>query len=73
MRREFTVVIEQDDEGLYVSKVTELRNCFAYAKSIDELIKRTREMILVSLEEQKDYRAKSFVGVQRVTVTEDRL
>lgn len=72
MEREFTVIIERDDEGFYLSRVPELKDCAANARTLDELIARTREMILLSLVERKGYRQRArFIGIQRVAVKED--
>jgi len=67
-KREFSVVIEKDEDGYYVGSVPELKGCHTQAKSLDELMERTKEAILLCLEvEGKDIRVE-FVGVQRVVV-----
>ena len=48
MGREYTVIIERDDEGFYIADVPELRGCHTQAKSLDELMERTREAILLT-------------------------
>ena len=50
MAREFTVIIEQDEDGYYVASVPELHGCHTQARSLDELLKRVREAILLCLE-----------------------
>ncbi len=50
MEREFSVVIERDAEGWYVASVPALRGCHTQAKSLDKLMDRTREAILLCLE-----------------------
>ena len=45
MKREYTVVIEQDEAGYYVAEVPELEGCYTQAKSLDELMERVREAI----------------------------
>lgn len=44
-KREFNIIIEQDREGYYIASVAELYGCHTQAKSLDVLIKRTREAI----------------------------
>lgn len=51
MKQEFTVIIEQDEEGYYVANVPELKGCHTQAKSLDELMDRVKEAILLCLEE----------------------
>jgi len=69
MKREFTVIIEKDEEGYFVAEVPELPGCHTQAKSMDELLERTREAIALCLEVYKGRRAKTnLVGVQRIAV-----
>ncbi len=69
MSREFSVVIERDEEGYYVGSVPALPGCHTQARSLDELIDRIREAIALSLEVEEDADAGlEFVGVQRVSV-----
>ena len=53
MRREFSVVIERDEDGYYVGSVPELKGCHTQAKSLDELMERVKEAILLCLEVEK--------------------
>ena len=47
MAREFTVVIEQDEDGYLVGSVPGLRGCHTQARSLDELMERMKEAILL--------------------------
>lgn len=70
MKREFTVVIERDEEGYFVAEVPALKGCHTQAKSLDILMERTKEAIALCLEVQKKERTKThLVGVQTVEVT----
>jgi predicted RNase H-like HicB family nuclease len=70
MRRDFTVVVERDEDGNYVASVPALAGCHTQARSLDELVKRTQEAIALCLEDGADTALPvlEFVGVQRVTV-----
>ena len=69
MRREFSVVIEKDEDGYYVGSVPELKGCHTQAQSLDELMERVREAILLCLEaEGVEEEGLEFIGVQRVMV-----
>jgi predicted RNase H-like HicB family nuclease len=50
MSHEFSVVIERDEEGYYVASVPALPGCHTQARSLDELMDRTREAIALCLE-----------------------
>lgn len=67
MMREFSVVIEKDEDGYFVASVPALRGCHTQAKSLDTLMKRIREAIELCLEVQEPV-ANEFIGVQRVAV-----
>ncbi len=67
MTREFSVVIERDEDGYFVASVPALRGCHSQAKSLDVLMKRIKEAIELCLEVEKPV-SNQFVGVQRVAV-----
>ncbi|MFH1587587.1 MAG: type II toxin-antitoxin system HicB family antitoxin [Candidatus Diapherotrites archaeon] len=68
-KKNFTVIIERDKDGFLVADIPELQGCHTQAKTMDELIKRTKEVIALCLEEQKDeVSTNEFVGIQVVEV-----
>lgn len=68
-KREFTVVIERDEDGYFVAHVPELRGCYTQAKNLDTLMKRVREVIELCLEDDgKAAEPMELVGVQRIAV-----
>ncbi len=71
MGRDFTVIVERDEDGYYVASVPALAGCHTQARSLDELIARVREAIAVCLEDADAAALPTleFVGVQRVTVS----
>jgi predicted RNase H-like HicB family nuclease len=69
MSREFSVVIERDEDGYYVASVPALPGCHTQARSLDELMDRVREAIALCLEvKAEETGGLEFVGVQRVRV-----
>ena len=69
MKREFTMIVERDEEGYYVGSVPELRGCHTQARSLDRLVTRVREAISLCLEVKDESRqCNEFVGVQRIAV-----
>ena len=68
MEREFTIIIEKDEDGYYVASVVELPGCHTQGKTLDELVKRVREVIELYLEVEKDFLKLNFVGIQRISV-----
>lgn len=68
MVREFSVVIEKDQDGYFVASVPALKGCHTQAKSLDMLMKRVKEAIELCLEVE-DPVLTEFIGVQRVAVS----
>lgn len=69
MKKEFNIIIEQDEEGFLIASVPELHGCHTQAKSFDELMTRIREAIELCLEvEEMPVSNSHFVGIQRMTV-----
>ncbi|MGA2515624.1 MAG: type II toxin-antitoxin system HicB family antitoxin [Thermodesulfobacteriota bacterium] len=69
MAKEFTVIIEQDEEGYYIAEVPELKGCHTQAKSLDTLMERIKEAIQLCLEVYgKKYPITHLVGVQKIAL-----
>ena len=51
----FTVVIEEGEDGYYIADVPELSGCHTQAKSMDELLKRVKEAIEANLEANRSF------------------
>jgi len=69
MKKEFSVIIERDSDGYLVASVPALRGCHTQAKSLDELMQRIEEAILLCLEvAAEEIESNQFIGVQRVSV-----
>ena len=67
----FDVIIEKDEDGLYVADVPAIRGCHTQAKTKKELLKNVREVIELCLEVQNERKAKSktgFVGIEKVSI-----
>jgi predicted RNase H-like HicB family nuclease len=69
VKREFSILIEEDEDGVLVASVPELRGCHTQASSLDELMVRIREAIELCLEvENITSPPPRFVGFQRISV-----
>ncbi len=69
MKRKFTVLIEKDEDGWFVSEVVELPGCHTQAKTIDKLLERTKEAVQAYLENDKKIDiSEEFVGFQQIEV-----
>ena len=68
--QEFNVIIEEGEDGYFISEVIELPGCHTQAKSMDELIERTKEAIILYLKCQKKpvEVTERFIGLQKIAV-----
>jgi len=66
--REFYVMIERDEDGIYVGEVPQLPACYSQGATLDELMTNMREVIELCLEEAAAEGLPEFVGVQKVFV-----
>lgn len=69
-KRRFTVIIEQDEDGMYVASVPALPGCHTQANNLNDLDSRIKEAIKLCLEMQDidDDKNVSFVGIHEVEV-----
>ncbi len=71
---DFTVLIEQDEDGIYVARVPELEGCYTQGKTLEILLERIKEAIEVCIEGDKDeINPMKFIGIQRVQVKKPQL
>ncbi len=68
MKRKFNLIIEKDQDGWYISEVIELPGCHTQAKSMDELMERTKEAVRAYLEDDEEHEFSTFIGVQQIEV-----
>ena len=69
MKSIYNVLIEQDEDGWFVSDVVGLPGCHTQAKSLDDLMERTKELIVEYLEAKKGKTVQEkFIGLQQIEV-----
>jgi predicted RNase H-like HicB family nuclease len=66
----YTVLIEQDEDGIYIAKVPDISGCYTQGKTVEQAMERIREAIQVCLEaeELEDIMPLKFIGIQQVEV-----
>ncbi|MBI4142046.1 type II toxin-antitoxin system HicB family antitoxin [Candidatus Woesearchaeota archaeon] len=65
----FTVLIEQDEDGWYVAKVPDLRGCATQGKTVEQALERVKEAIKVCVEAEKEVPQQlKFVKVENIAV-----
>ncbi len=67
MKKEYPLIIEQDEMGYYVGTVPGIKNCYTQAKSLDELLVRIKEVLTLCLEvESEENTGLNFIGMQKL-------
>jgi predicted RNase H-like HicB family nuclease len=65
----FNVIVEQDEDGMFVSEVYGLSGCHTQGKTLDELMERTKEAISLYLKCKKvDLSDNKFFAFQQIEV-----
>lgn len=66
----YTVLIEQDEDGVFIAKVPDIPGCYTQGKNVEHAMERVKEAIQVCLEaeELEDILPLKFVGIQQVEV-----
>ena len=66
---DFTVLIEQDEDGWYVATVPDIEGCYTQGKTIPEVLERIKEAIEVCLEgDKEEIKPMKFIGLQQVQI-----
>lgn len=69
MAKDFNIIIEEGEDGYLISEVIGLPGCHSQAKTLDELVRRTKEAISLYLKCEKGIKVRDkFIGVQRVSL-----
>ena len=65
----FTVLIEQDEDGVYIAKVPDIAGCYTQGKTIEQAMERIKEAIQVCLESEKEeVLPLKFIGIQQLEI-----
>lgn len=65
----FNVIVEKDEDGMFVSEVIGLPGCHTQGKNLDELMERTKEAINLYLKCKKvDIGDNKFFALQRIEI-----
>lgn len=65
----FTILIEKDEDGIYIASVPALKGCHTQANTVEELIPRVKEAISLYLDDEDgELLQNEFVGIQQIEV-----
>lgn len=66
--KHFPIIIEQDEDGVYITECPSFQGCRSYGMTIDEAMENIREAILVCLEDLQHDNISTFIGVRDIEV-----
>ncbi len=66
------ILIETDEDGMFIVSCPQFKGCHTYGKTIDEALTRIKEAIEVCMEESQPSEPRNtFVGFREVEITQD--
>lgn len=74
---QFKVLLEQDEDGVYVASVPELPGCYTQGKTLEEVRRRIKDVIALVLKTDKEiteeklsshYSVPRFFGIEEVSI-----
>lgn len=70
MKREYTVIVEQGEDGYLIGRVPAVRGCFTQGKDLDDLMENIKEVLALCLEELGEDAddPPKFLGVHQIAV-----
>jgi predicted RNase H-like HicB family nuclease len=64
----FPVVVEIDEDGVYIVSCPTFKGCHSYGQTIDEALSNLREVIEMCIEEQSSENINQFIGVREMEI-----
>jgi predicted RNase H-like HicB family nuclease len=70
MSRHLPVVIEQDEDGVFIVSVPTLRGCHSYGQTIEEAMANLKEAVELCLEDEQPGESSRFIGVRDLEIVQ---
>jgi len=71
-KQRFVVLIEKDEDGVFIGTIPLLKGCYSYGKTLDKLMANLKEAIEAHLEafgtEEKKLSVTLFASIQKIEV-----
>jgi len=69
MEKKFTILLEQDEDGIFLARVPDIEGCYTQGKTVQEAVDRIKEAIEVCLEgDEQDFNPVKFIGIQQIQI-----
>jgi len=66
--KHFPILVEQDEDRVYIVSCPSFQGCHSYGKTIDEAMANIREVIEICLEEKPMEELNRFIGFRELEV-----
>jgi len=68
---QFTVYIEQDEDGMFIGSIPAVQSCYAEGKTQEKMLKNLSEVLELCLRntDQKNFQRNRFVGIQNLELS----
>jgi predicted RNase H-like HicB family nuclease len=63
------LIVEMDEDGVYIISCPVFRGCHSYGKTIEEAIENIKEVVEMCLEEEVPERLNRFVGFRELEIS----
>jgi predicted RNase H-like HicB family nuclease len=64
----FPIVVETDEDGIYIVSCPTFKGCHADGKTIDEALENIKEVIEMCLEEEPASNINQFIGIREMEI-----
>ena len=68
MVQNLTAIIQQDEDGIYVGKILELRGCLTQGRTKKELLENLKDAAKLCLEVKNDLDLNKFIGTEKIII-----
>ena len=63
------ILVETDEDGIYIVSCPVFKGCHAYGRTIDEAIDNIKEVIEMCLEEERPENLNCFIGFRKLEIS----
>ncbi len=68
-RLHLPLLIEQDEDGIFIVSCPQFKGCHSYGRTVDEAMQNIREVIDMCIEEEGTAELNQFIGFREIEVT----
>lgn len=69
MDKHFPIIIEQDEDGVFIVSCPMFKGCHSYGNTVDEAMKNINEVIELCAEEDGVEKSNQFIGIRDLQVS----